>query len=58
MYLETGQLPKDKDFDKEDWFQEGGDFIISKTGKVEYAFVAEGKMRPAVLDIVGCLKKL
>ena len=56
IYLETGQLPRD--FDGEDWFQEGGDFIISKAGKVEYAYVAEGTVRPAVLDIVGCLKKL
>ena len=55
MYLE-GSLPQD--WPGEDWFQEGGDFIISNSGKVEYAYVAEGKVRPAVSDIVGCLKKL
>ena len=56
QYLETGILPKR--FAGDDTFHEGGDFIISTSGKVEYAYVAEARTRPPVSDILHCLQEL
>ena len=56
-YLETGTLPRGASAG-EDIFHEGGDFIISRSGKVEYAYVADEMVRPTVMEILGCLKKL
>ena len=56
QYLKTGSTPKH--FAGDDIFHEGGDFIISKFGKVEYVYVAKGRDRPPTSDILGCLKNL
>ena len=56
QYLKTGYMPKP--FAGDDINHEGGDFIISKSGKVEYVYVSKGRDRPPISDVLDCLKKL